>query len=134
MSKDLLFLDANILFSAAYREHAGLLRFWHLDSVKLISSLYAIEEAIRNLDQLQQKERLKKLLEKVEETGFCHDTLDLPEGIMIREKDKPILLAAIAAQANFLITGDVKDFGKFYGQQISGVMILPPSDYFNSHL
>jgi len=134
MDKDLLFLDANILFSAAYREHSGLLRFWDLDSVKLISSLYAIEEAIRNLDQLQQKGRLEKLLKKVEETGCFHEGLDLPEGITIREKDKPILLAAISAQADFLITGDVRDFGKFYGQKISGVMVLPPSDYFNSHL
>jgi len=40
-----LFLDANILFSAAYRPHAGLLQFWKLKDTILCSSHYAMEEA-----------------------------------------------------------------------------------------
>jgi hypothetical protein len=56
MKKDLLFLDANVLFSAAYRENAGLLKFWQLKFIKLISSAYAIEEARRNLTLSEQRE------------------------------------------------------------------------------
>ena len=54
-----VFLDANVLFSAAYRPDAGLLRLWELADVVLISSDYAVEEARRNLDTPEQLERLE---------------------------------------------------------------------------
>ena len=38
-------LDANILFSAAYRQDAGIGRLWHFHDIKLITSPYAAEEA-----------------------------------------------------------------------------------------
>ncbi len=129
MKKEILFLDANILFSAAYREDSGLLRLWKIKSVNLVSSAYAVEEARRNLDISFQKERLDKLLTRLAQILPYHVDIDLPRGVEIREKDKPILLSAISSKADFLITGDVRDFGKFYGQKIGGVIILPPSEY-----
>jgi hypothetical protein len=45
------------------------------------------------------------------------------------ESDRPILLAAIGARATHLLTGDVKDFGRYYGQTLEGVLILPPAMY-----
>lgn len=134
MKKEVLFLDANILFSAAYREKSGLLRLWEIKSVKLVSSTYAIEEARRNLDMRLQKERLDKLLVNLDRIFPFHADIDLPKNITIREKDKPILLSAISARADYLITGDVRDFGKFYGQKISGVTVLPPSEYLKRFL
>lgn len=129
MKKHILFLDANVLFSAAYREHSGILRLWQIKSIKLISSIYAVEEARRNLDIPLQKERLEKLLSDLEEVLPHHTNIELPKNVTIREKDKPILLSAISAKADFLITGDVRDFGKFYGKKIGGVTILPPAEY-----
>lgn len=38
-------------------------------------------------------------------------------------------MAAIEVGATHLITGDFRDFGKYYGQKIEGVVILPPADY-----
>jgi hypothetical protein len=58
---DRLFLDANILFSAAYRAGAGLLDLWKLKNVTLCSSHYALEEARINLSADVQKERLTRL-------------------------------------------------------------------------
>lgn len=132
MKKDKLFLDANVLFSAAYREHSGLLRLWQIKSARLVSSLYAIEEARRNLDSTLQKERLERLLTDVEKISSCENS-DLPEGIIIKEKDKPILLAAISAKVDYLLTGDIRDFGKFYGKKICGLTVLPPSEYLNKN-
>jgi predicted nucleic acid-binding protein len=129
MKKEVLFLDANILFSAAYREKSGILRLWEIKSVKLVSSTYAIEEARRNLDMPLQKERLDNLIVSLDRIFSFHADIELPKNITIREKDKPILLSAISARADFLITGDMRDFGKFYGQKISGVTVLPPSEY-----
>ena len=131
MKRDILFLDANILFSAAWREQAGLLTFWYLEGVNLVSSLYALEEARRNLDLAEQRKRLEKLLVKVNVISSLGTNITLPENVTIREKDKPILLAVISSKADYLITGDVRDFGKFYGQKINGVMIIPPSHYLS---
>ena len=61
-------------------------------------------------------------------------TLD-PEarrGVELREKDWPILGSAVAAGATHLITGDRRDFGPFFGTELFGVMILPPSRYLAS--
>jgi hypothetical protein len=46
---DRLFLDANVLFAAAWRPKAALARLWELGDAELLSSDYAIEEARRNL-------------------------------------------------------------------------------------
>ena len=132
MKKDILFLDANIIFSAAYRNDSGLLRFWQLESVKLVSSLYAIEEARRNLDLSEQRKRLESLLVKLDVISLCHEEITLPKDVIIKEKDKPILLAAIFARADYLITGDFADFGPFYGKKIKDVLILPPAQYLNN--
>jgi uncharacterized protein len=60
---DRLFLDANILFSASYREDAGVAVLWSLENVGLFSSSYAIEEAKRNLVESAQRKRLERLTE-----------------------------------------------------------------------
>lgn len=44
-----VFLDANVLFSAAYREGNGILRLWELSGIHLVTSSYAVEEAERNI-------------------------------------------------------------------------------------
>jgi uncharacterized protein len=48
---DRLFLDANVLFSAAYRPDAGLGQLWKLEGAILCSSHYALEEARINLTE-----------------------------------------------------------------------------------
>ena len=125
---DRLFLDANILFSAAYRPNARLRRLWELADAVLITSTYAVEEARVNLKEEDQLERLDQLvgLMRVVSSLMQHS---LPEGLTLRGKDQPILSAAIAAGATHLLTGDVRDFGPYFDQTISGVLILPPAAY-----
>jgi uncharacterized protein len=124
---DRLFLDANILFSAAYRPAAGLLRLWRLPRVVLCSSRYAMEEARANLSTESQYSRLAELstaLELFESEGGA-----LPTGVSLPDKDMPILLAATAARATHLITGDLRHFGSLFGKKVAGLIILPPADY-----
>jgi hypothetical protein len=59
---DRIFLDANVLFSAAYRENSGLVEIWRLKGVRLLSSSYAIEEARRNLVAADQRYWLRRLV------------------------------------------------------------------------
>ena len=52
-----------------------------------------------------------------------------PTGIILPEKDWPILLSAIRAKATHLLTGDRRHFGTLYGQTIGGVTVLRPADF-----
>ncbi len=130
---DLVFLDANVLFSAAYRPDAGLRRLWRLPGARLITSVYAVEEARRNLSNPGQRRELEELLGYVEVVPtaastdhllFC--TIELPD------KDRPVLLAAFGAGATHLLTGDFRHFGPYYGKRIEGVLVLSPEGYLSS--
>ena len=59
-----LFLDANVLFSAAFRENAPLRWLWKQSGVELLTSAYAITEAERHLEG-DQRVRLSELLKGV---------------------------------------------------------------------
>jgi len=105
-----LFLDANVLFSAAYRADSRLLALWKLKNVVLCSSRYALEEARINLDDEGQRRRLLGLSSDLQ--LFEAADHKLPREISLPEKDVPILLAAITAEANYLLTGDIRHFGR----------------------
>ena len=124
-----VFVDANILFSAAYREDAGLLRLWHIREVELTTSDYAAQEAAMNLSEPDQRRRLDELLKRINVERRPAILPCLPAGTVLPEKDKPILQAAMAAGAGFLLTGDVAHFGRYFGKTIGGVRILLPSDF-----
>jgi len=92
--------------------------------VRLLTSPYAVEEAQKNLGDDKQRARLRRLLTSVElvhAVGSHFFQVDLPA------KDEQILVAAIAGQASHLITGDVKHFGRFFGKNFMGILVLPPA-------
>ncbi len=127
---DRLFLDANVLFSAAYRADAGLLNLGKLKNATLCSSRYAFEEARFNLDDAEQRERLVTLARHIH--LFDPAIQELPFGVSLPEKDVPILLAAIEARASHLLTGDVRHFGIHFGTKIAGILILLPGEYLRT--
>lgn len=125
---DPLFLDANVLFSAAYREDAGVGALWHLPDAQLLSSSYAVEEARRNLADRGQLRRLDRLLRAVRLTDRVPDR-PLPPGMSLPQKDRPILLGAIGAGATHLVTGDSRHFGRLFGETVAGIVIVTPARY-----
>lgn len=126
-----VFLDANILFSAAYRPDAGLRKIWSIPKVQLITSSYAAEEARRNLERPQQLHDLEVLLRDIEVIGAMPADRPLSGALDLAEKDRPILLSAVECHATHLLTGDFKHFGPYYGQTVEGVLILPPSEFLS---
>ena len=126
---DIAFLDANVLFCAAYRIEAKFLELWRMPNVRLVSSHYAVGEARRNLRKPEQLERLEKLLHFVALTpSLKHEPL--AAGVHLPAMDAPILLAAIAANATHLLSTDLKHFGPYYDKIVEGVLILSPAGYF----
>ncbi len=125
---DRVFLDANVLFSAAYRPNAGLARLWELAEVRLLSSEYALAEAEHNLDSAEKRSRLAELRRSLEVvSAVARPDPSVPKRVQLPEKDWPILAAAIHAGATHLLTGDIRDFGPLFEQTVSGVLILRPS-------
>ena len=120
------FLDANVLFSAAYRPSAGVARLWELERVELLTSAYAAEEAKLNLTERDQQERLTRLLERVR---IIAGLGLMPPGVSLPQKDEPILQAAIQGLATHLLTVDKQHFGKYFGRRLGGVLVLPPAEY-----
>lgn len=129
MGADRVFLDANVLFSAAWGS-PGLGRLWELareGRVQLLASEQVAEEARRNLDTPEQHERLAACLREVEMIPLPDPALPCPMKLPLG--DRLVLLTAAAAQATHLLTGDRRHFGPYFGRQVLGVSILLPGDY-----
>jgi len=129
---DRLFLDANVLFSASYRDDAGVAVLWSLESVTLFASPYVIEEARRNLRDREQRERLERLAQALRVVQAVTSPVAIRREVELPEKDWPILGGAIAAEATHLITGDLRHFGRYFGKRIHGILVLPPADYIRA--
>lgn len=129
---DLLFLDANVLFSAAWSEDSRVRVLWQLPGARLVTSDYAFDEADRNLKTAPQRLRLEQLMTRVRLCAELSDTGILFTTVTLPDKDLPILLAAIESGATHLITGDRQHFGRLWGTIVDGVRIMNPRDYLRS--
>ena len=129
-----VFLDANVLFSAAYVDRGHATRLFDLAAAgdcTLLSSGQALTEARRNLvgKAPASLDRFAQLLSLVE------IALD-PPGILVAwaadqglpAKDAPILAAAVAARADLLVTGDRRHFAPLFDRTVRGVRIVRPAD------
>ena len=126
---DRLFLDANVLFSAAYREGPGVALLWRIDHARLFSSGYAVDEAERNLPTSDQRSRLEDFVASLELVPTMMIPASLREDVTLPEKDWPIVGGALSAEATHLITGDLSHFGPHFHQRIRGILVLPPGAY-----
>ena len=125
-----LFLDANILFSAAWKEGADALLLFELAEAghcELSTSVLALVEARRNLARKRPErqsalERLMKLTPTGREPGQAHLATARTHGLP--DKDIPILAAAIAQRVDLLVTGDRRDFGHLYGSSPGEVEVI----------
>ena len=131
---DRVFLDANVLFSAAYTPDSRLRDLWSLAGVELVTSEFALEEARRNLlvHHPNGIAALDELSARVTITSGVPAKSVLPRGIAVADKDRPILAAALASLCTHLLTGDTRHFGALYGREIQGVRVLTPAAYLRT--
>jgi len=129
-----LFLDANVLFTAAYSPEGRARALFDLADgghCTLCTSAFALEEARRNLAlkapaKLPGLERIIPTLTIVPEPSPKKVTW--AQGLPLPMKDAPIMAAAVVCAANILVTGDRQDFGHLFGQNIEGVRVLSPRE------
>jgi uncharacterized protein len=126
-----VFLDANVLFSAARADGAirTLLRLLQSDGHILVADGYVIAEASRNLSvkvSAQAAADLQTLLGVVEVAPVrLHSETNAAD--WLPPKDRPVLLAAMALQCDALVTGDRTHFGAGYGKSCGGVIVYSPA-------
>lgn len=125
-----VFLDANVVFSAAHQREGraqALLLLARAGRCELMVSAHALEEARRNLTRKSHSfdQRLADLLAMTAVVAEAPAPLvawALEHGLPL--KDAPILAAAVHANAGILVTGDLRDFGHLFGKSLRGVRIL----------
>ena len=125
-----VFLDANVLFSAAKSDGAvrellhRLARAGHV----LCADAYVVEEARRNLLRKGSAalHAFERLIESVEVASFGPAELPPAVAEKIDPKDRPVFAAAVALSCDALVTGDRTHFGALYGQMLLGVRVESP--------
>ncbi len=125
-----IFLDANVLFSAAKSDGAvrQLLRLLEKSGHECCVDGYVIEEARRNL-VAKAPDRvvvLDGLLSRMTTSGAQRVDAALETSLPLPAKDRPVLSAAIRQRCSALVTGDRTHFGPLYGRTIHGVTIHSP--------
>ncbi len=129
-----LFLDANIIFSAAYKDGSPAALLFELSKVgrcELLSSAFALEEARRNVRakaaaRASVLEELATLISIGSEPSKDQILAAASQGLP--DKDAPILAAAASVGAQALVTGDEKHFGHLFGKAPAGVLVYRLSE------
>jgi predicted nucleic acid-binding protein len=123
-----LFLDANILISAAWKDGSKVARIWSIPGIELVTSNHVLNECRRNLPREEHRLRLAKLLLDVRILEFSTiPVLENPP--LLHEKDQHVLAAAVLSRADFLVTGDRAHFGQWFGTSVTGIRVEPPARF-----
>ncbi len=131
-----LFLDANVLFTAAHNlsgKAAFVIELAQEGHWEVVTSGFAIEETRRNLEA-KFPDAVGALDIVLEGIGVVASVLDDACPIALPEKDETIFLSAVAAGCTHLLTGDLKDFGPFMNapERTSGVIIQTVAEFLSS--
>jgi predicted nucleic acid-binding protein len=127
-----IFLDANVLFSAAKSAGAirQLLRDLHADGQALVADEYVAIEARRNIDAKvtgDAAQYLQALLTQIEVSPVQYPAMAQAAVLWLPEKDRPVLMATMALKCDALVTGDRTHFGPGYGKTFDDVTIYSPA-------
>ena len=114
-----VFLDANVLFAAAYSPDglsALLIELGTAGRVTLLTSPLAVVEAERNCEA-KRPVALPALWGNLSAVRIVSEPppadVERLTPPRLSSKDRPLLAAALAAGATHFVTGDVADFGRF---------------------
>ena len=127
-----IFLDANVLFSAAHRTGSPLRAFFRLAEAgvcELFASRFVLDEARRNIAR-EHPAKTAELEQLIARIAICREAgaeeVRWARSTGLPDKDAPILAAAVHAKADIPVTGDRTHFGSLYKRILRGLEVLPP--------
>ncbi len=128
-----LFLDTSVLLAAA-GSAKGASRFvflrakvqgWHL-----LSSPYCVEETERNVRKLGPRAAPCWRASLLPDLALVPTELAFDKALIFpKAKDRPVLLSALGAEADVLLTLDEADFQKVIGFQVYGLQVRSPGQF-----
>jgi predicted nucleic acid-binding protein len=125
-----VFLDANILFSAAKSDGAvrHLLHMLLDGRHECRVDEYVVAEAQRNLESKgpEAVATLKAFLRRLRVAPAMARGSAPAQAGWLPDKDRPVLAAAMGLRCDVLLTGDRTHFGVAYGRTFGGVAIHSP--------
>ena len=131
-----LFLDTSVLLAASGTGQGAsrfLIRQANAQNWVLVSTDYCAEEARRNLAKIghSSAEAWSSIVSPAVEFTAVRVALDRPL-VFPKAKDRPVVISALAAQCEWLLTLDEKDFQGNLGHQIYGMAISTPGKFLLS--
>lgn len=127
-----VFLDANVLASAALKPDSRLADIRRLPDVRLVASPHVLAEARRNVPDPEAAARLEALIDAVAVLPAEPADFEIADDPGLPDKDRPVLLAAIVSGADVLLTGDLSHFGPCMGLVFGGVRVMLPGEYLRA--
>jgi predicted nucleic acid-binding protein len=128
-----LFLDTSVLLAAA-GSTGGASRFViteaEVQEWALVSADYCVDEVRRNLPKLVSSapSAWRQMIFPALEITEVRLTLDRPL-VFPKAKDRPVVISALAARCEWLLTLDEGDFHGNLGREIYGMRIATPGEF-----
>ena len=131
-----VFLDANVLFTAAHNpkgKSAFVVELAACETYEILTCELAIEEARRNLNA-KYPVILKSFELLIKKVSITNTILNQPCPINLPLKDQPIFMSALFSESSHLLTGDLKHFGRYFDRkkETGGVLIQTPGKFLET--
>jgi len=128
-----VFLDSNVLFSAAYSGERStsyiLFKLQERGLISIFISNLVVSETVNNLGD-KKPEKLGLLKELMDRTTVLDDVvIDLPVLSSLPTADRLILSTAVAYGIKYFLTGNTRDFKDLYGKTVGKTVVLKPRDF-----
>jgi predicted nucleic acid-binding protein len=125
-----LFIDTSVLLAAAGSERGASRFVFEQAAVRgwvLITTHYCLEEAQRNVAKVRHKASSTLNGSLVPKLAFVPTELAFDKVLVFpKAKDRPVLLSALGAEADYLLTLDEGDFQKVIGSHVYGMGVSTP--------
>ena len=128
-----LFLDTSVLLAAS-GSAKGASRFLIIEAAaqgwELVSSDYCDEETRRNLPKLGRTAVAAWKADIEPRVRLIRASLALDKPLLFpKAKDRPVVITALAARADWLLTLDVTDFHGKLGREVYGLRLATPGEF-----
>ncbi len=128
-----LFLDTSVLLAASgSAKGASRLLIAEADAHgwELLSSGYCAEETRRNLPKLGRSAASAWKAEIAPRLQFIRASVALDRPLVFpKAKDRPVVITALAARAEWLLTLDAADFQGKLGREVYGLRLATPGEF-----
>ena len=128
-----LFLDSNVLFTAAHNPEGKASLVIELAAAanwEVVTSAYCLAEARLNLDR-KHPAALGRLSEILETVHLVPDVAGERCTLFLPEKDRPVFASAQRCKATYILTGDRRHFGPYMNKpkDTMGIVVQTVGDF-----